>query len=140
MKKLISRLGLLALTLLLALGVAACGTTDDYSSSDDSSADVVAEENLDTAYDDLSTTHYYFRNQDLLIQHYQKHGVEMGYSDAEAYEEGACQVINDPEALSKTEAEDGDMCYYIEETNEFVVLSSDGYIRTYFLPDAGKDY
>ena len=30
--------------------------------------------------------------------------------------------------------------FYVEATNEFVVLSTDGYIRTYFLPDGGKRY
>lgn len=39
-----------------------------------------------------------------------------------------------------TEAEDGDDVYYIEDTNEFVVVSPDGYLRTYFNTDAGKDY
>lgn len=143
MKKLISRLGLLALILAMAFAVTACGGTDsssDGDSYDDGSQDIYAEENVETDYEDLSTTHYYFRNQDLLMQHYQKHGIEMGFSSAEDYEEGACQVINDPDALYKEEAEDGDECFYIEETNEFVVLSGDGYIRTYFLPDAGKAY
>ena len=36
--------------------------------------------------------------------------------------------------------ERGDDVYYLEETNEFVVVSTDGYIRTYFLPDGGKAY
>ena len=43
-------------------------------------------------------------------------------------------------ALSKTEKEDGDNVYYVEESNEFVVISQDGYIRTYFNPSAGIDY
>ena len=30
--------------------------------------------------------------------------------------------------------------YYKEDTNEFVVVSTDGYIRTYFNPDSGKKY
>ena len=40
----------------------------------------------------------------------------------------------------KTEKEDGDFVYYLEDTNEFVVLSKDGYIRTYFRPSGGKKY
>lgn len=83
---------------------------------------------------------YTFRNQDLLESHYQKHGVDMGFSSAEEYEEAACAVINNPDALHKLEAEDGDDVYYVEATNEFVILSTDGYIRTYFYPDAGIDY
>ncbi len=52
----------------------------------------------------------------------------------------ASAVITNSNALHKKEAEDGDDVYYIEETNEFVVVSTDGYIRTYFNPSSGKDY
>ncbi|MBP8594530.1 MAG: hypothetical protein KBI35_08970 [Ruminococcus sp.] len=97
-----------------------------------------------SSYDDQNYVEYHFRNEKLLDQHFDKHGAEFaddfGYKDAEEYEKGASDVINDPDALHKTEAEDGDYVYYIEETNEFVVLSKDGYIRTYFRPNAGKKY
>ena len=83
---------------------------------------------------------YYFRSNKLLTQHYEKHGIDMGFDSKEAYEKAASDVINNPAALHKTEAEDGDYVYYVEETNEFVVLSKDGYIRTYFWPSAGKAY
>ena len=83
---------------------------------------------------------YRFRNEKLLNQHYEKHGIEMGFDSKESYEKAASDVINNPKALFKTEAEDGDYIYYVEETNEFVVLSLDGYIRTYFLPSSGKKY
>ena len=87
---------------------------------------------------------YHFRNEKLLNQHWEKHGAEFGaefgYTNAKEYEKGASDVINDPTALSKTEAEDGDFVFYIEATNEFVVLSTDGFIRTYFRPDKGKRY
>lgn len=83
---------------------------------------------------------YYFRNDQLLEQHYIKHGEEMGFESMEAYEAAASAVIANPDALTKTEAEDGDYIYYVEESNEFVVVSQDGYIRTYFNPSAGIDY
>ena len=87
---------------------------------------------------------YFFRTEKQLNQHFEKHGGEFGgefgYETAEDYELGASDVINDPDALFKLEAEDGDGVYYIEDTNEFVILSEDGYIRTYFRPTAGKDY
>ncbi len=83
---------------------------------------------------------YKFRSKSLLNQHYDKHGKDMGFPSAEAYQKAACDVINNPAALHKTEKEDGDFVYYVEATNEFAVLSKDGYIRTYFLPDAGKKY
>ncbi len=81
-----------------------------------------------------------FRSNKLLKQHYEKHGIEMGFDSAEEYEKAAAAVVSDPRALHKTEAEDGDDVYYIEETNEFVIVSVDGYIRTYFNPNDGLAY
>ena len=83
---------------------------------------------------------YMFRNDKLLTQHYEKHGIEMGFDSKEAYEKAASDVVNNPAALHKTEKEDGDYVYYVEETNEFVIVSTDGYLRTYFLPSAGIAY
>lgn len=83
---------------------------------------------------------YYFRNKSLLESHYEKHGIEMGFASAKEYETAAARVISHPDALYKKEAEDGDGVYYIEATNEFVILSEDGYIRTYYHPDGGMDY
>lgn len=83
---------------------------------------------------------YRFRSEKLLNQHFEKHGAEFDYATAAEYERGASDVINDPDALYKVEAEDGDGVYYIEATNEFVILSTDGYIRTYFKPSGGIDY
>ena len=85
-------------------------------------------------------TTYRFRNRNLLNQHYEKHGREMGFASAADYEKAAAAVVNNPAALHKIEKEDGDDVYYVESTNEFVVVSTDGYIRTYFLPDRGIDY
>lgn len=87
---------------------------------------------------------YYFRTEKLRDDHFSKHGMEFSvgfdYETAQDYEKGASDVINNPDALYKTEAEDGDGIYYIEESNEFVVLSTDGYIRTYFRPSGKKAY
>ena len=83
---------------------------------------------------------YHFRNNKLLNSHYEKHGIEMGFDSAEEYEAAASDVVNNPDALHKTESEDGDDIYYLEDSNEFVVVSIDGYIRTYFNPDSGIKY
>ena len=83
---------------------------------------------------------YTFRNNKKLEDHYEKHGKEMGFKDAGAYEEAASNVVNNPNVLHKIEKEDGDDVYYIESTNEFVIVSTDGYIRTYFNPSGGIDY
>lgn len=83
---------------------------------------------------------YTFRSEKLFEEHYEKHGIEMGFATAEDYLEGANLVIADPDALHKIEAEDGDDIYFLEDTNEFVVVSTDGYIRTYFEPEDGIEY
>lgn len=83
---------------------------------------------------------YTFRDEERRESHYQKHGVEMGFSSAEEYEKAASEVVENKDALHKTEKEDGDDVYYLEETNEFVIVSTDGYIRTYFNPSNGIDY
>lgn len=82
---------------------------------------------------------YSFRTEDLYESHYQKHRDEFGDISKEAYLEMANDLIHLESALTKFE-EDGDILYYGEEANEFLVLSSDGYIRTFFRPSAGIDY
>ena len=81
-----------------------------------------------------------FRNESLLREHFDKHGTEMGFTEAKAYEQAAAAVVTNPLSLHKLEAEDKDDVYYLESTNEFVIVSTDGYIRTYFKPDKGKAY
>lgn len=83
---------------------------------------------------------YNFRNDKYLLQHFEKHGDEFGYATKEEYLAGANKVISSKDALHKTEAEDGDDVYYLEQSNEFVIVSVDGYIRTYFKPSGGIDY
>lgn len=83
---------------------------------------------------------YSFRNAKLLEEHYQKHGIEMGFASAEEYQAAASAVVINENSLHKLEAEDGDDVYYLEATNDFVIVSTDGYIRTYFRPDSGIDY
>lgn len=83
---------------------------------------------------------YSFRNERLLNQHYEKHGIEMGFATIEEYVAAANAVINHPDVLHKQEAEDNDDVYFLEATNEFVVVSTDGFIRTYFIASGGIDY
>lgn len=128
---------MIVLFTLLVICCTACGISDaPY--PDDREMSVETPESTDP--EDVITQTYSFRNEKLLDQHYKKHGIEMGFVSAEAYQAAASAVINDPQALYKTEAEDGDGVYYIVDTNEFVILSTDGYIRTYFNPRDGIDY
>lgn len=89
---------------------------------------------------EIELTEYGFRSQKLQDSHFEKHGMEMGFETVEDYIEAANRVISNPEALHKLEAEDNDHIYFLEETNEFVVLSQDGYLRTYYIARDGIDY
>ncbi len=90
--------------------------------------------------EDSQEISYTFRTQEQLKDHFERHGIEMGFEDEDAYVAGANRVIASPDALHKLEAEDGDDIYYLEDTNEFVVVSKQGFIRTYFEPDDGLAY
>ncbi len=82
---------------------------------------------------------YSFRNKQKLSSHFEKHGHEMGFASEQDYLDAANALINNPEALHKNEAEDGDDVYYLEKTNEIAFVSTDGYIRTYFIC-SGRNY
>ncbi len=81
-----------------------------------------------------------FRNWDLLQQHFEKHGAEVNCSTPEEYLAAANAVVANRKSLHKTEKEDGDDVYFLESTGEFVIVSTDGYIRTYFKPSDGIKY
>lgn len=89
---------------------------------------------------EIELTNYWFRTKALRDSHYEKHGIEMGFETPEDYIKAANMVICNPNALHKLEAEDNDHVYFLEETNEFVVLSQDGYIRTYYIANGGIEY
>lgn len=156
------KIAILSMIILLAAGLTACAdnsanvqapsqkTTDvpkntsEYTQIQTEAVTVsqpISTEAVTTVQPQTSTqTSITFRNEKLLNSHYEKHGIEMGFASAKDYEEAAAAVVSNTEALHKKEAEDGDDVYYIESTNEFVIVSTDGYIRTYFNPDAGISY
>ena len=107
--------------------------SDSAMNANDSSSSPTTETYADAEY-------YSFANEYTLEQHYEKHGIEMGFDSAEDYEAAANDVIHDENALHKTEAEDGDDIYYLEDENYIVFVSGYGNIRTFFEPDAGKKY
>lgn len=98
------------------------------------------EEPLLVEDEEIELTNYWFRTKSLRDSHFEKHGIEMGFETPEDYILAANKVISNPNALHKLEAEDNDHIYFLEETNEFVVLSQDGYIRTYYIANGGIDY
>ena len=129
-----------ALTLSLTACGAAPGQPGEIKSEQPEEAPVEQLEDTEPEIDEAYFVDLQFRTEKQLNEHYEKHGKDMGFLNADEYEHAANLVINDPDVLHKIEKEDGDDVYYLEETNEFVVVSTDGYIRTYFWPDAGKKY
>ncbi len=116
-------------------------TSETTSEAISEAASETTSENIsETTSQAVNQVTYEFRKQQYLDEHFEKHGSEFDYENADEYLAGANRVINDPDSLYKTEEEDGDHIYYLESTNEFVVVSTDGYIRTYFRPSAGIDY
>lgn len=85
---------------------------------------------------------YSFRSKKLFDDHYKKHGAEFGDITQEEYLQLANDMLNSDSdtILHKTEAEDGDDVLFDTDTGYFLVLSTDGYIRTFFIPKAGIDY
>lgn len=106
------------------------------------SEDTVSTAETETKPAEQEEISYTFRNQELYDSHFEKHGAEFGNITKEEYLQKANELINSdsPDVLHKTEKEDGDYLFYNQKTNEFLVLSTDGYIRTYFKPDDGIDY
>lgn len=127
-------------------------SNDEISDSETAAETVISDEITsadipEASEDNLSETEkavqkYYFRSEKLFDSHYEKHGAEFGDITQDEYLDLANELINaeGENILHKTEKEDGDFLYYDTETNEFLVLSTDGYIRTFFKPSAGLDY
>ncbi len=111
---------------------------EENNEKEDTKENKQEEERIET--EEVVSIEYTFRNEGTFQSHYEKHGIEMGFETKEDYLLAANKVILNPESLHKLEKEDGDDVYYLEESNEFVVVSKDGYIRTYFLPSAGINY
>ncbi|MBR6102034.1 MAG: hypothetical protein IKP95_06390 [Ruminococcus sp.] len=85
---------------------------------------------------------YSFRSKKLYEDHFKKHGSEFGNITKEEYLKLANDMLNSDSdtILHKTEKEDGDDVFFDTATGYFLVLSTDGYIRTFFIPDKGIDY
>lgn len=155
-------LGLLAYIVVINLDFGADQSAPaDYEAEESISVEYEAEESISATYEAVESQSseyetvsvaeseakqaetqytYTFRNKQLLNDHYEKHGIYMKYKSPEKYLKGANRVIADKDTLHAIEAEDGDDVYYLEKTNEFVVVSKDGYIRTYFCPEDGIEY
>ncbi len=84
---------------------------------------------------------YTFRNKTRYDEHFEKHGAEFGNITKEEYLQLANDLINSTsDRVLHKYSEDGDYMYFDQDTNHFLVLSEDGYIRTFFIPTAGINY
>ena len=96
----------------------------------------------DSAEPEKEYIQYSFRSQKLFDSHYDKHGAEFGNITQEEYLQLANDLLNSDSdtVLHKKEKEDNDDVFFDTATGYFLVLSTDGYIRTFFIPDRGIDY
>lgn len=85
-----------------------------------------------------------FRTEQKLEEHFQKHVIEqqefgdISVEDYLYFAQELMTVVEGEDTLTKEI--DGETFYYDAETNEFGVLSSDGYIKTFFKPSDGQAY
>lgn len=85
---------------------------------------------------------YEFRTEDSFESHYKKHKDEFGDITRDEYLELANKIISSDskDILHKNEKDDGDPMYFDKKTGALLIMSSDGFIRTFFIPDDGLDY
>jgi pyocin large subunit-like protein len=87
-----------------------------------------------------------FKNDKLLVRHYEKHVLErkeFGDISIEEYLGSAQKLVTSDaggDILRKTRKSDGEIVHYNRATNEFAVTDKDGNIKTYFKPEEGEDY
>lgn len=88
-----------------------------------------------------STYAEYWTNEYAEVNHFYAHGYDMGYTYITDYSQAAINFANseDEENISFT-AENGSTYKYNEDTNEFLIVSKDGKIVTYFEPDRDIEY
>lgn len=95
----------------------------------------------DTTQQPVENKQYTFRNKDRFDEHYEKHGDEFGDITEEQYLELANELINSTSiTILHKNGDNGDKKYYDPDNNYFLILSGDGYIRTFFRPSAGMKY
>ncbi|MBR5089782.1 MAG: hypothetical protein IK093_10175 [Ruminiclostridium sp.] len=95
----------------------------------------------DTTASPVEQKHYTFRNKARFDEHYKKHGKEFGNITQDEYLDLANELIaSTSDRVLHKFSDDGDYMYFDQDTNHFLVLSEDGYIRTFFIPSSGINY
>ena len=93
--------------------------------------------NTKCSYDTLNSKQ--FRNEKTLHSHYEKHAKEFGDITMAEYLSKAQHLANSPKHLITT-LPNGEKVFYNQAANEFLKLSSDGFIKTFFRPVDGINY
>jgi len=125
------RLFICLMCVLVMLSFAACGSSDQGNGSSYVSTESTADGSQ-------------FRTKAMLDSHYEKHVQdqdEFGNITKDEYLKMAQNLVDHPgkSVLTKKDS-DGNTLYYDKDNNTFAVKSPDGYIRTFFKPQAGIDY
>ena len=83
-----------------------------------------------------------FESSKLFARHYEKHQEEFGGITKTEYLEKANQFLREPlsEDVEQLERSDGSISRYKFSTNEFLVVTKEGKLRTYFKPTGGVAY
>lgn len=88
-----------------------------------------------------STYAEYWTSEYAEVNHFYAHGYDMGYTYITDYSQAAINFANaEDEGNISFTAENGSTYKYNEDTNEFLIVSKDGKIVTYFEPDRGIEY
>ncbi len=115
--------------------------SDELSEAVENIAPATSASSDETTKEPTENKQYTFRNQKRFDEHYEKHGKEFGNITQEEYLELANDLINSKsDRVLHKYSDDGDYMYFDQDTNYFLVLASDGYIRTFFIPSAGIKY
>lgn len=83
-----------------------------------------------------------FETPEIMQKHYTKHGKEYGNISIESYLSLANELANMPvsDDVEKIVRSDGSTAIYRFSTNDSLVVTKEGCIRTFFKPKIGKEY
>ena len=82
-------------------------------------------------------------NNKALVKHFTDHGKNMGFESQESYKQHAIKFANTVDktnCVSFVDSKTGATYKYNKLTNEFAIITKDGYVATYFKPKDGYDY
>lgn len=82
-------------------------------------------------------------NKKTLDKHFHEHRENLGLNSKEAYVAHAVKfanVVDKKNCVSFVDGKTGSTYKYNKVTNEFAIITADGYIVTYYKPDKGYDY